>query len=231
LYGRNPAWISSDQKNNIWITYHEIENHFSGLSKFDGSQWEHWVQPGKQFFELGYSGQYLTHLVEDNGIKWIPERNGIIKIMPDGGESLLLPTSVAGVELPTQYDSAIFNYSLSAAIDSKGKIWFAVGGGVLVFDEPATTVEELGNHTQPVYCYPNPLSNNQILNIVCDSKNDVDLVITDVLGVQIHLDNYTLSPTDRGNKIMLPLDGISPGLYFVGIFEGNKEHILPIIIK
>jgi streptogramin lyase len=229
-YQRRPAWISSDTQNNIWITYKQTMNNFSGLSKFDGSSWEHWVEPGRQYFPFGYSGEYFSHLVDYNGTKWVCGGFGIVKII-DGVESYIKPSRDILFESHDSDFYAPYDRVNSAVIDSKGRIWFATGAGILVFDEPATTINEFGKQTESVNCYPNPLSNNQILNIVCDSYNDFDLFITDVVGVRVQLDNYTQHPIDRGNKISVALDGISPGLYFIGIYDGNKKQVLPVLIK
>ena len=94
---------------------------------------------------------------------------------------------------------------------------------IYIFISACTSIQEtqLQNTFQIT---PNPFNNELVLKLENYSDNDYDVVITDILGKTIQKEKI------NGSELVLKLDNLSSGIYYLSIYNhekiiGNKKII------
>ena len=96
---------------------------------------------------------------------------------------------------------------------------------VIVTSNLSTSITDMDRTTnQEIEVYPNPPNQETVINYLLQENNDVKIILYDVLGKQIEtiVNEKQFAGT---HDIHLNTDGLQNGIYFIKIYEGDKQRV------
>jgi hypothetical protein len=79
--------------------------------------------------------------------------------------------------------------------------------------------------------YPNPvLSGNQLnLSIPSDGQTEATIMVTNMIGQTVM--SQVVAIDEDANEVVLPVENVKPGYYFVTILNGDGKLTRPLVIQ
>jgi hypothetical protein len=91
-------------------------------------------------------------------------------------------------------------------------------------------ITELGNTSAGMTVFPNPAADHATVVFNTENTNSVTITVTDITGKVVKRMEEAVSQTNN-NSVVIPLDNIPEGVYFVNINDGTSTRSRKLIIR
>lgn len=178
-------------------------------------------QPGVLPVELtNFTAEYIKGFVD---IKWVTasEINNDYFTVEKTVDGKVF--EVVGVVNGAGNSNTVLNYGLEDERPTSGTSYYRLKQTDFdgKFDYSDLVAVDVKSNIDGLYIYPNPVTNNGLLNFSADRDGQFEVTIYDVTGRKVLFENYTVKEGE--NNIELPTSSLKQGMYFVYLGNENEQ--------
>ncbi|MCW3084355.1 MAG: hypothetical protein JWP12_1721 [Bacteroidetes bacterium] len=159
----------------------------------------------------GIYGSSTHYYAQNISYQWIDCNNGFAAVPGD-----TLPDVVPTV------GNVTYNYAVVVSLNGCADTSDCVPVILLGINEQNAAVNELT-------AYPNPASDNITLEFYTTAEQPLNISIVNVLGASVYGSDETYPV--GANKLLIPVNGISNGVYMVKISDGNSAVVKRVVVN
>ncbi|HDO26853.1 MAG TPA: T9SS type A sorting domain-containing protein [Bacteroidetes bacterium] len=227
----------------------------SGVIADTGNVIMHYIDPEKQMaFPFSYQDSFTDDFYSSfEAMGMTIHRRGTSTVTADAWGSITTPettyNSVLRVKNETNSVDSVWMgniFILTMTSGSEDYSWYTGDYGFPVFTLTisggerssdtigsyktlAQSIGENGNNLQNIQVYPNPATDELFVSIPSSNEGDFNISLIDLTGKELIRKNSDFNI--QNNVVQLNLNGISPGMYFLRINNGQNTFTKKVIVE